>query len=134
MDQLTVALRASNNRLTVPRQQVFRALKNAPQPLSLSQLHSACEGVERTSVYRTLELFHRLGVIEIIHIGWKKRYELASPYRPHHHHLQCTSCATLVDINTPQLERLVHAIAAQQGFTLTGHHLELSGICPKCQK
>lgn len=102
--------------------------------MALAQLHAICQGIDRASVYRTLELFATLGIIEIIHIGWKKRYELAAPFKPHHHHLQCTRCGQLVDIKTPQLERLIHHIATQHGYQVTGHHFELSGICKTCQK
>lgn len=134
MNQLEHLLRSSGNRLTAPRQAVFEALKNAAEPLALAQLQAACPQANRTSIYRTLELFASLGVIDIVHIGWKKRYELSDPFRPHHHHLQCTRCGQLVELKTPQLEHLIDQIATEHGYHITGHNFELSGICKTCQK
>ena len=133
MEQLEQLLRSNGNRLTAPRREVFKALEQAGQPLSLQQLSGAVEGVDRTSVYRALELFAHLDIIEIVHVGWKKRYELASPFRPHHHHLQCTKCHQLIALDTPELERLVTHLAKTHGYVLTTHHIELLGLCPHCQ-
>ncbi len=133
MEQLETLLQSSGNRLTTPRRQVFTALHQAAEPLSLQQLVALCQGVDRTSIYRTLELYEQLHIIEIVHVGWKKRYELADPFKPHHHHLQCTGCHQLVAIDTPELERLIDTIAQQHGYVITGHHFELQGLCPACQ-
>lgn len=112
---------------------VFLALEHSATPLFIHQLAKQCPQVDRTSIYRTLELFQRLNIIEIIHTGFKKRYELAGPFKPHHHHLQCTTCGELVAIDTPRLEELVNAVAATNRYRLTSHHIELHGVCPRCQ-
>lgn len=133
MEQLETLLRTSGNRLTTPRQKVFVALQQAAHPVSLQQLSLQCREVDRTSIYRTLELYEQLHIIEIVHVGWKKRYELADPFKPHHHHLQCTSCHKLIAIDTPELEQLIDTIAEQHSYTITGHHFELQGLCPACR-
>lgn len=126
-------LRDSGNRLTMPRRRVFIALEQASQPLSLQQLSALVGDIDRTSIYRTLELFDELSIIEIVYVGWKKRYELASPFRPHHHHLQCTHCQQLIALDTPELEKLISELAKTHGYELTAHHIELRGLCPECQ-
>ncbi len=57
MEQLEQLLRASGNRMTTPRRHVFNALAQASQPLSLQQLLSQVGDIDRTNVYRVLELF-----------------------------------------------------------------------------
>lgn len=133
MEHLETLLHASHNRLTTPRQQVFAALERAGQPLSLQQLQEQCPDIDRTSIYRTLELYESLHIIEIVHIGWKKRYELADPFKPHHHHLHCIKCGELIALDTPELEDLVRDLAARHSYQLTSHHIELSGVCIKCR-
>lgn len=133
MEELLSILAASGNRLTNPRQQIFTILKAANHPLSLQELSQQVNAIDRTSIYRTLELFDRIGVIRIVHIGWKKQYELAEPFKPHHHHLQCMWCGELIDIETPTLENLVNNIADQYNYTLRSHHFELEGICSQCR-
>jgi Fur family ferric uptake transcriptional regulator len=65
-------------------------------------------------------------------IKGKQRYELAEPFKSHHHHLVCTSCGALVPIDQPKLERLVQHIANDHGYNLTSHHVELQGVCNAC--
>lgn len=134
MEQLEKLLRSHSQRLTEPRKQVFLALEQAGRPLSLQELTTAANGIERTSVYRTLALFDQIGIIEILYVGWKKRYELASPFQPHHHHLQCTNCHRMVEIDIPALEKTIEKFARTQGYALTSHNIELLGICADCQK
>lgn len=121
-------------RLTMPRRQVFNELQKSSRPLAIGEIIATCEGVDRVSIYRTLELFAELDIISVIPVGWKKRYELAGPFKPHHHHLQCISCGELVAIDTPRLEGIVTDLATSHGYTLTHHHIELTGICETCQK
>lgn len=132
MEHLETLLHSSGNRLTAPRQAVFEALQDATEPLSLAQLSEQVGQVDRTSIYRTLELFAQLGIIDIVHIGWKKRYELAGPFKPHHHHLQCAQCHELIELKTPELEQLIGTIAKTHNYTVTYHHFELQGLCQKC--
>ncbi len=133
MDQLEKLFQSKNYRLTNPRKQVFIALEKADHPLSLIELSSLTQGIDRTSIYRTLELFNELEIIAILHVGWKKRYELASPFQPHHHHLQCTQCNKIIAIDIPALEDAVEDFAHSRGFSLTSHSIELFGICAGCK-
>ncbi len=133
MEQLEKLLWVSGNRLTKARRQVFGVLEKAERPLSLQEILGRVGAIDRTSVYRTLELFAGLSIIEIVHVGWKKRYELASPFKPHHHHLQCIHCEQLIALDNSELEHTIDRLAAAYGYELTAHHIELSGVCPACQ-
>lgn len=133
MKHLKTLLGIAGYRLTRPRQRLFALLEHAEQPLSLRSIHEKLPTIDRVSIYRTLELYQRLGITRTIHVGWKKQYELAEPFKPHHHHLQCTQCGELIDIETPTLENLVSDIANRYGYTLTSHHFELEGVCRQCR-
>lgn len=133
MDELQSLLTTNNLRLTTPRRQVFAVLKRAEEPVSLAEIHAELSTVDRTSVYRALELYRRLRIVEVVHVGWKKRYELAEPFKPHHHHLRCTRCHELRNIATPELERLIKSLASRYDYTITHHHFELEGVCGRCR-
>lgn len=120
-------------RLTTPRRRVFAAMRRAGEPMTASSIAKQCPTMDRTSIYRTLELFTQLGIAHSVPIGWKQRYELASPFRSHHHHLTCLSCGKLVDIHSPQLERAMTKIAHGNGFAATEHTFEIRGLCETCQ-
>lgn len=134
MNALEPLLRQHGLRLTAPRRALYETLASAHQPLDIATLQRHIASGDRTSLYRNLDCFVRLGVVDIIHHGWKKRYELAEPFAPHHHHLQCTSCGALIAIDTPRLENMIHDLASTHGYTLTSHHVELRGTCEKCLK
>lgn len=133
MERLESLFQARNLRLTAPRQALFTLLASAGTPLDIATITERIDSGDRTSIYRNLDIFIELGVVQIIPVGWKKRYELAAPFAPHHHHLQCTTCGELIQLDTPQLENAIHAIADKYNYKLTAHHIELSGTCKNCQ-
>lgn len=84
------------------------------------------------TVYRFLRKMTEQGfVMEVRMGGLPARYELA-PKR-HHDHLTCVDCGRIVEFENTQIEVLQEAVARQHDFTLTGHVLELYGVCRKCQ-
>jgi Fur family ferric uptake transcriptional regulator len=64
--------------------------------------------------------------------GMPARYELTP--KSHHDHLTCTQCGTIIEFENRDIEQLQILVARNNGFQLTGHVLELYGICPGCQK
>ena len=59
-----------------------------------------------------------------------KKFELAN--KPHHDHLICKSCNKIIEFQDATIERKQLAVAKEHGFTLTGHMMQLYGICPEC--
>jgi len=125
-------LAASGLRVTTPRKAIFKTLKTAAVPLSHVEIAHANADIDKTSVYRTVELFMKLGVVIGVNHGWKQRYELAAPFRPHHHHLHCINCGKVEEIQSEKLEQMIQAIASESNFQVVGHTFELTGICKDC--
>lgn len=90
--------------------------------------------MDRASVYRTVELFERLGIIRRINIGWKYKLELSDAFADHHHHLTCLGCQTIIPINEQTLEQFVDTIAAAHRFLPTEHQIEIQGYCHTCAR
>lgn len=134
MEQFESLFREKKLRMTEPRRDIFRILDARDQPMTLGEIVKTSQFAERTSVYRTLQLFTQLGIVDIIQVGWKQRYELAEPFKRHHHHLVCIKCGELIDLDSQKLEKLVEKIASSYRYELVGHHVELQGICNNCRK
>ncbi len=132
--ELEVIFAREQLRMTQPRQTIFEIMRASEVPLSIGDITKKCSQIDRVSVYRTLELFVRLDIAEVVPTGWKQRYELTSPFKSHHHHLYCTSCGALVDIHSKRLEQIVATIARDHEFTPSEHKFEVSGLCKSCQK
>lgn len=85
------------------------------------------------TVYRFLRKMTEQGFVTEVRMGGlPARYEL-TPKR-HHDHLTCVECGKIVEFENHQIEALQESVARQNGFTLTGHVLELYGICNSCNK
>ena len=134
MDHLKNILSKNGLKVTNPRKEVFKILNNSSKPLTINQILALVITSERTSVYRTLELFSKLKIVEIINIDWKRSYELAEPFSEHHHHLICNKCNRIVKIDQPKLEQLIGTIVNEYGFNDVKHHIELTGLCKNCAK
>ena len=52
----------------------------------------------------------------------------------HHHHLVCTRCAEVVEIEECGMHSLEEKIAESNGFKGVTHRLEFFGLCPNCQE
>lgn len=125
-------LKQGESRVTKARLTVFEQLYNQ-EPLSMHELVARSNGVDRASVYRAVELFEQLGIVQRFHMGWKYKIELTDRFAAHHHHLTCLGCGKTIPINERDLEHVVDELAAQHNFVPTAHQIELQGYCAACQ-
>lgn len=132
-ERFEALLRHNNVSVTAARSHIFATLLNSDRPLKNGEIATLTPEVNRASVYRVLELFDSLGITATITRGWTHFVELAEPFKPHHHHLQCTHCHRLIALDSAALEELVGQLANEHDFMLSAHHVELSGLCPDCK-
>lgn len=126
-------LKEQGSSITAARRAVFEALLGQ-EPLSMHELVKRVGTVDRASVYRTVDLFERLGIVQRLNTGWKYKIELTDKFCEHHHHLTCTHCGRTVAINAHALERFIEQAAAEHGFRPTAHQIEIQGICEDCRE
>ncbi len=132
LEQFSKTLKRHGQSLTQPRQLVFAALQNS-QPQIMQQLVKACPGVDRASVYRTVTLFEKLGIVQRLQIGWKYKLELSDTFQHHHHHLTCLKCGKVIPFDEAEdLEKKLQEISEAKDFSMQGHQLEIQGLCQQC--
>ena len=131
-EELKNILAQADLRLTKPRMTIFNFLQASDKPVSIVDIVKACPTVDKVSVYRTIALFDELRVISTIPQGWKHLYELAAPFKPHHHHLVCEQCGKSIEIHSQKVEALVTDLARGFHFMPAGHHFEITGLCQNC--
>ena len=86
------------------------------------------------TVYRTLEVLVRSGLVVERDFGEGfKRYE-ASRGVPHHEHLICTSCGRVEEFRDERLERMTTLLAEMHDYTRQRHRLVIHGICGDCRR
>jgi Fe2+ or Zn2+ uptake regulation protein len=132
---LRQTLKTAGYSLTQPREVVFGVLESLSDPISMHDLYAHVSGqLDRSSLYRTIELFERTNIVQRVNMGWKYRLELTDLFAHHHHHIACLSCGMLSAISEDaKVEQLIHELANASGYTPIRHQLEIQGLCPSCQ-
>lgn len=133
-DRFRTLLGQNGYGLTAPRKAVFESLERAAEPCTIHEVILACrQKADRASVYRTIKLFEKLGVVQRLQIGWKYKLELSDGFTAHHHHLTCLGCGTVIDIEDERhVDKFIHEVSAKFRFTPHRHQFEIDGYCERC--
>jgi len=132
-------LAAINQRYSGGRRLLVEALRRSAHPMIATEIVSVARDLPQSSVYRNLAVLESAGVVvKVLTNGDRAAFELAEQLRGHHHHLVCTTCGQVLDIEIPtKVEELLYEdlapTAAKVGFLLTGHRLDLLGRCTLCR-
>jgi len=100
--------------------------------LNLARLPEG-DKVSRPTVYRTLNELVDAGLLRRMSLSGRAVYEHDYGY-PQHDHLHCTMCERLIEFQSSELQELRDSVARENGFTVTGHRLIISGVCADCSK
>jgi Fe2+ or Zn2+ uptake regulation protein len=137
MDVKTVdaGLLQSRYRLTKQRSAVLKAMGDGTHLSAetiLDRVRSQLPGVSLGTIYRTLDILRELGLVQVFSFaGQAARYEAALDK---HHHLLCTQCNTLVNVQTPGLEEIAQDVAADAGYADIEYSLTIIGRCTRCAR
>jgi Fur family ferric uptake transcriptional regulator len=118
--------------LTPARLKLFSTLQNH-NASTMAELTALLREYDRATVYRTVELFEKLGIISRVQLGWKHKLELSDMFHHHHHHLSCTNCGQVIVLHEDStLEQHIKTLSMHSDFTATDHQLEIRGLCQDC--
>ena len=122
--------------LTVQRRAVLEALVRRRDHPTADQIFedvsNRLPGVSRTTVYRVLDAFVKLGVArKVCHPDAAVRFEIESC---RHHHLVCMECGKMVDLQDPRLDALPLPDGQALGFTLNDYSIQFRGKCLDCAR
>ena len=123
MEKLKKQLVKAGYKITTPRIEVLEGLSSAHHPISARELHKKTKKIDRASVYRTLNLFEELRLVNIEVIKKEKLYCLADVP---HHHIICKKCGYTEEV------KCNHNFDNFKNFSNIYHQLTLIGVCNKC--
>lgn len=131
-------LGAQGIRLTAQRRALIETIQGATSHMDATDLLNEARkldpNIDRATVYRTIDLLKRLGLIDeldLMHVNGEKHYYEVRTQKDHLH-LACFRCGAIVEFSTPTLERLKQEIAAKNGFDIQVVRLEVGGVCGAC--
>ena len=120
---------------TRPREQVYRVLLAAEKPLDVQEIYRRMdgEGLAVSTVYRALAAFVERGVAIKTTMMGDETALYALRRADHAHYAICLGCHRQIPLRHCPLEHLQLEEEAD-GFTVTGHRLELYGYCRDCRR
>jgi Fur family ferric uptake transcriptional regulator len=132
--ELAQSLRERGYRMTPQRQLVLEAVTElghaTPEDVH-AWVRDRAEGVNISTVYRTLELLEEIGLVTHAHLSHgAPTYHAAGG--PQHAHLVCHSCGTIAELEPEDLGSMVETVHQRKGFVTDIGHLTISGECRRC--
>lgn len=134
-------LSTQGKRLTQERETIVREIFSEHEHFDsdqivarLSQPRRDGGRVSRATVYRAVREMQDAGLIrKVARTNDREVYEHDYGY-PQHDHLICEKCGELVEFHNNEISAVLERIAADHGFRMNGHRLEVYGICAACAK
>jgi Fe2+ or Zn2+ uptake regulation protein len=132
---LTNALDEAGYYVTEPRRVVAEMVADRGDHFTALDLVGEAKrrrlGVGRATVFRALELFEELGLVERLDLpNGEHAYVVCEP--AHHHHVICQRCGRGTEVEDCGIEAVTREIQARTGFVVDSHRIELFGLCPEC--
>ena len=130
-------LREQGHRLTPQRLLVLQIVGAGNGHMGVDevfrQAKEAYPYMDIATVYRTLHLFKRLGVVTEVAIGDRLHYELTDPSGKHHH-MVCEECHGAYNLSPHYLEEFRETLIRDFGFEPDLEHFAVPGICLECRQ
>jgi len=117
---------------THQREEVLQCLDAADRPLTAAELKEHCEKTNLSTVYRILESFERVNMVEKSFLPDSDTAYYKRTANCHTHYATCLICHRQIPLEGCPVE-LLRLADQTPGFTITGHKLELYGYCSKCR-
>jgi Fur family ferric uptake transcriptional regulator len=135
-EQAIGSLREQGYRLTPQRLLVLSIVAGGGDHMGVDEVfrraQQAYPYMDIATVYRTLHLFKKLGVVTEVAIGDRLHYELKDP-NGHHHHMVCRECHGAYNLSPHYLEEFRSILIHEFGFEPDLDHFAISGICANCR-
>jgi len=140
MDRISLAaadrLTAAGERVTRQRLLVADALAASGRRLTAEQLYRSLRrrdpAIGRATVFRTLETLIEAGVARRLELdGHVYAYVACLP--AHHHHIACTRCGRVEEIDEAYVTPIAERLAEEMGFEIDDARLDFYGRCATCR-
>lgn len=132
--QIKMMLRTKGFRATPARIALLSFLAKRSKPVSMKDVMKNVQS-DQVTMYRALDVLTKVGIVRQIDLRHgHAHYELVDSTSDHHH-LICTKCSKMEDIEDCTIQSYVESILKKsKSFTrINDHTLELFGVCLACK-
>jgi Fe2+ or Zn2+ uptake regulation protein len=132
--ELIPALRERGMRVTSQRVLVHRALRELDRHVTADELLDAVSArlpnVSLPTIYATLDLLEELGMVRRVQ---RAGTTLFDPRTDSHHHLVCTQCGSIEDVDSELDTSAIERAATRRGFDPERVEAVVHGRCAACR-
>ncbi|GAA0683799.1 MULTISPECIES: Fur family transcriptional regulator [Clostridium] len=140
INKLKEDLKNKGYKLTPQRRSIVDTIiENEGSHLTVEEIYDKvkiqCPEIGLATVYRTVMLLEEMGIVYKLDLDdGCSRYELVHEDELHrHHHLICTKCGKVIEVEGDLLENLEAKIEKQYNFKINDHSVKFFGICENCK-
>ena len=130
-------LSAPGLRVTSQRALVLEIIRHGRGHLDADEIYRRAREkqprISLSTVYRTLQMLRKLGLIEELHFDEEHHHYEAKP-STEHHHLVCLSCGRVVEFQYPLARLVKRNVTEIKDFEIIDTELRMTGYCPKCHQ
>ena len=127
-------------RMTGPRRAILNVIETANKHLDASQILRKAQrsdpSVDRSTVYRTLGLLKRQGLIDeldLMHLNGEGHYYERKLGRDHIH-MACLRCGKITEFVSERFDSLKSQLEQECRFRILVARLEVGGYCTECRR
>ena len=132
----TTVLKQRGYKMTPQRRLIVEYLHENRSHLTAEELinflESRAPGINKSTVYRTLDLLEESGCVVKSELDGRFIYHHAE--EGHHHHLVCRECGRTINCNENIFADLKKSLKESLGFQADLKHVMINGVCSDCQK
>lgn len=127
-------------RMTGPRRAILCVIETANKHLDASQILRKAQksdpSVDRSTVYRTLGLLKRQGLIDeldLMHLNGEGHY-YERKLGQDHIHMACLRCGKITEFVSERFDSLKSQLEQECRFRIVVARLEVGGYCTECRR
>jgi len=128
-------LKEKGLKLTPQRMLIVNVIHDAKGHLTAEEIigyvQAKMPGVNKSTIYRTLELLEQAGCVYKSELGEEFIYHHAE--EGHHHHLVCRQCGKTVDCDEDLFAPVQRSLGEKYNFRVDFKHIVMSGVCGGCK-
>jgi len=130
------ALNVAGLRVTNQRALILEIIRHGQGHLDADEVYRRARERQAqfslSTVYRTLRLFRKLGLVEEVHFDEAHHhYEVKPPAE--HHHLVCLGCGQVIEFHYPLSRYIKRNVPEAKDFKVIETEIRMTGYCPKCR-
>ena len=127
----------SSRRVTAQRALLLDLIRKSDGHMDADELYRKARKkyprISLSTVYRNLQVFKDLGLIEKHHFA-EEHHLFEAKQTTEHQHLLCIGCGRIVEFACPLSTKFRNEIGDKFNFKVTSVEVQMKGLCSDCRK